>query len=775
MRPLGDYARKRNFRKTREPPPRLGEKGKHALTFVIQEHHASHLHYDFRLEWQGVLKSWAVPKGPPAAPGEKRLAVEVEDHPVSYGSFEGTIPAGEYGAGKVYQWDNGTWEPIGDAAAGLKKGHLDFELHGKKLHGRWMLLRTKKTKQWLLIKRHDVEKPKPPELRKTAFPSFIPPQLAKLVSAPPMTGEWLHELKFDGYRLQLHVQGKKVKIYTRSGNDWTRKFPGIAAAAYRLGVNSCIIDGEAVVEDEKGRSNFQRLQNALELGSRDEILFYAFDLLYLGGRDLRELPLSSRKAALAALLKKRASATILFSEHTEESAREFLSRSCRGHEEGIISKLADSPYESGRGGSWTKSKCARRQEFVIGGFTEPGGTRAHLGALLVGVYDQGKLRFTGKIGTGFSDATLRTLFKKLHRLETKACPFSLSAPKEKGIHWVKPALVAEAVFSDWTADGKLRAPVFQGLRADKNPRLIVREEAEAPDKPSSDPFRGFSSPERVIFPHPRVTKRDLAEYYLAVAPRMLPYLRDRPLSVLRCPSGIRSCFFQKHFTESGPRAVKNHHRAGKEFLTVDSEEGLVSLVQRGMIELHTQNGRAPDPTRPDQLVIDFDPGPGVGWSRVRQAAFDLKGILDELKLTSYVKTSGGKGLHVHVPIAPEYPEDDVKAFARALAFAMAARRANAYTASMAKKERPGKIFVDYFRNGHGNTAVAPYSVRARPGAPVALPLSWSEVKNLRSAASFSLRQATERMQRPDPWQGFELVAQKLPLLGHKARSQRQAA
>lgn len=788
MEPLHEYATKRNFGKTREPGAKLGKRRATGLTYVIQEHHASHLHYDFRLEWDGVLKSWAVPKGPSSTPGDKRLAVQVEDHPLSYGSFEGAIPKGEYGAGKVYQWDKGTWEPKNDAAEGFRKGRLEFALHGKRLHGNWLLVRTKLGKskaQWLLIKRHDdQEHPAPTSTarlpaKRQPMPGFIAPQLARLVSRPPEGAGWLHEVKYDGYRLQIHVQQKRVTVFTRNGNDWTDKFPSIVKEFSGYGLDSAIVDGEAVVLDENGRSNFQRLQNALELGSKERVVFYAFDLLFLGGQDLRKVALVQRKAALKALLERKSGATVIYSEHFEVGAREFLKSACQLELEGIVSKRATAEYSSGRGDSWVKSKCSQRQEFVIGGYTEPDGSRSHFGALLVGVYQEDKLRYTGKVGTGFSNDTLKTIFTKLKKYETDESSFALKSPRGAGIHWIEPKLVAEVEFSQWTKDGLLRAPVFQGLRTDKKPAAIIRERPETPPEeilskiePESDPFTGFTHPEKVLFAKPKVTKRDLADYYSVVAPRMLPHLKDRPLSLLRCPQGIgAACFFQKHFHEGTPKAVTNHKRGPRrqeEYVTLESPQGLISLVQRGAVEIHAQNGRAPDPSRPGQLVIDFDPGSGVAWPEVRQAAFDLKQILDELKLTSFVKSSGGKGLHVHVPFSPEYPEEDVKAFAHALADAMVKRHPGAYTANMAKKEREGKVFVDYLRNGHGSSAVAPYSVRAREGAPVALPITWKELKDLRGANLFSLKQAMARMKTADPWAGFELVSQKLPLLKKKA-------
>ncbi len=797
MKPLQEYARKRDFKKTLEPKGVLGTKGK-SLQFVVQEHHASHLHYDFRLEWEGVLKSWAVPKGPSLDPAQKRLAVEVEDHPVKYGSFEGRIPEGEYGAGEVFLWDNGNWQPIGDPKKGLRSGRLEFELQGKKLKGRWILVRTRRSAQgakhqWLLMKRKDAfarvgdavqprtlnskakrGAPEKSSQTKTNFPDFIPPQLAKLVSHPPEGPEWLHELKFDGYRLQLHIHNDKIKIFTRNGHDWTEKFPSLVKDVKKLGVNAAILDGEAVVVDESGISNFQLLQNALESGKSSAILFYAFDLLFLGTEDLREYPLGERKKVLAALLDKKKPKGILYSEHFSAVAEDFLESSCKLHLEGMISKRADSSYTSGRDHTWLKSKCTKRQEFVIGGFTDPQGSRMAFGALLLGVYEGKRLRYCGRVGTGFNRESLQTILKKLRKHESATSPFAIRSPKEGGIHWTKPVLVAEIAFANWTKEGVLRAPVFQGLREDKPAQEIHREKTVEADKlkPSDkelDPFHGFSSKDKILFSNPQVTKLDLAKFYLKVAPHLLPHATQRPLSLLRCPEGWqKGCFFQKHFHEESPEHVHTHsgETSEKDFLTIDSPEGLVALVQRGSIEFHAQNVRAADPTRPDQLVMDFDPGPGVDWKKVKQAALDLKNILDQLDLIGFLKVSGGKGLHVHVPFEPLYDTADVKEFSHALAREMVNRNPELYTVTIAKKARKGKIFVDYLRNGESSTAVLPYSVRAREGAPVALPIAWAQLKNLKSASAFSLPRVSEilRTRKKDPWQAFFTTQQKLPHL-----------
>lgn len=780
MRALHEYKQKRDFKKTKEPGAKLGPKRQRNLSFVVQEHHASHLHYDFRLEHNGVLKSWAVPKGPSMNPKEKRLAVEVEDHPLSYGSFEGEIPKGEYGGGTVYQWDSGTWKPEGDAAKALKKGHLEFSLAGEKLNGKFILIRTARKSgrknQWLLIKRSDAQqnkkasapKAKTSALKKSPFPGFVPPQLAQLVSHPPQENNWVHELKLDGYRLQLHWHRNKAQIFTRNKNDWTAKFPGLVAELKKLKTDSCILDGEAVIVDSDGKSNFQMLQNAMEEGESKEVLFYAFDLLYLNGHDLREHPLLARKELLRKLISKNGE--FLYCEHFSSDAEEFLHSACKLELEGMISKRSQASYSSGRGDDWVKAKCLLRQEFVIGGFTEPEGSRSSFGALLLGIYEGEKLAYCGRVGTGFSQATLREIHKKLKGLSRANSPFSLKSPKAKEIQWVKPSLVAEVKFAQWTSDGNLRAPSFQGLRKDKPAKSIIREVAgEKPDRKQSKKQTEISSPDKILFPKEKITKKALAEFYFDVADRMLPHLKNRPLSLLRCPDGIgKACFFQKHFHEKKPGGLELHRRTRKkeerDFLTLSSKEGLLDLVQRGTVEIHAENGRAPRASRPDQIVMDFDPGPGITWQKTKKAAFDLKEILDTLKLKSFVKVSGGKGLHVHIPVAPIYSEANVKAFSHALAREMESRDPEIYTSVISKKARINKIFVDYLRNGEGATAVVPYSLRAREGAKVALPVSWAELKNLTGPDTFGMAEARRRAKRRDPWAGWEKLKQRLPHL-----------
>lgn len=797
MAPLAEYKKKRDFKKTAEPGAVFARTRKGApLTFVVQEHHASHLHYDFRLEWEGVLKSWAVPKGPSMDPGTKRLAVEVEDHPLAYASFTGTIPADEYGGGEVFRWDHGTWQPRGDAAAGLRKGRLEFTLKGKKLKGDWIIVRTgrpSRKPQWLLIKRHDsfasggeasLSSPEQKKKKKFAMARaarkgaaartrrgeapFVPLQLARLVERPPVGEHWVHEMKFDGYRTEA-LLGGGVRLLTRTGQDWTHRYPPIAAALGKLKVKEAVLDGEIVWADKNG-SDFQKLQNALSEEKHANLRYYVFDILSLNGEDLRPLPLGERKERLAKLLAPLKKSVVLYSEHFAKDAEKFLARSCDTKMEGIISKRIDAPYVSGRHDYWVKSKCKQRQEFVVGGFTAGEGARVGFGALLLGTFEKGKLRYVGKVGTGFSQRSLRELRRRLRALETAESPFAQGTPRARDTHWVEPKLVAEVSFANWTAEKRLRAPVFVGLREDKPAEDIRREE---PAKPELT----LSHPDKLYFEAEEITKLEVARYYAEVAPWMLPHVERRPLSLMRCPDGSGGeCFFQKHMAESLPAFVKPlkvaESAGNREQMTIDDAEGLLALVQWGTIEFHVWNSRGNE--NPDQIVMDFDPGPGVEWKQVVRAALELKEILDGLKLESFVKVTGGKGIHVHVPFAPRYGWDEVKAFAQTLAQEMASRRPSLYTTQIAKKARDKKIFLDYLRNGRTATAVAPYSLRAREMSAVAMPVSWEELKKLKGASQFTLKEALNwlRKRKRDPWARYFLVRQTIGILD-PAKGRRQ--
>lgn len=819
--PLREYIKKRNFKETPEPkrtPRKTARKAvDNPLMFVVQEHHASHLHYDFRLELNGVLKSWAVPKGPSNDPKVKRLAVEVEDHPLSYGNFEGTIPEGNYGAGRVYIWDTGTWEPIGSPREGLKKGHLEFKLKGKHLYGQWMLIRTGRPasgskSQWLLVKRTDaysnteplvpVEDPATGKVsrrrkagdlteKKTAkkkarvkkLPGFIAPQLAELVKAPPEGASWVHETKFDGYRTQAHIEGGKVHLFTRSGLNWTSKYPVIADGLKNLDASNAILDGEVVWLDKEGRSDFQKLQNSLKAKESRSLVYYVFDLLFLNGQDCRALPLRERKHLLEKLVKSLDDPLIRYSDHIDGSGQDLFEAACNYQLEGLVSKDLDATYRSGRNGGWVKAKCKLHQEFVIGGFTAGEGSRnTGFGALILGVYDQGKLRYVGKVGTGFTERSIAEIQKKLRSRETQKSPFHVKSPKGKGIHWIKPGLVAEVTFGQWTSDQILRTAVFHGLREDKPAKEIhiekkkplsqvVTKKAKAKRISAPPEEIAISNPDKILFRKEKITKLQVTHYYQEFAEIILPFMAERPLALLRCPEGSeKTCFFQKHI--GGKVAVDftpvtiSESSGPKVYMTVDTREGLLALSQMNAFEIHAWNCHSDRIENPDQIVMDFDPGPGVNWKQVVKAAFDLKEILDGLKLHSFVKVSGGKGVHVHIPVAPIYSWEQIKSFSHALGKEMAARDPDLYTVNMAKKVRGNRIFVDYLRNGRGATAVVPYSLRARPISAVAMPLTWEELKVIKGPDVFTLENAIRHLKKrkSDPWRDFFKREQRINIL-----------
>jgi bifunctional non-homologous end joining protein LigD len=859
---LQRYNEKHDFRLTPEPRGRTRRGRGRELSFVVQKHAASHLHYDFRLELGGVLKSWAVPKGPSLDPADKRLAVEVEDHPLEYGGFEGVIPKGQYGGGSVLLWDRGTWEPLADPARGLERGKLEFTLHGEKLQGRWLLVRTRAgdrgKPQWLLRKVADerarqasdggivAERPesvetgrtieqighrparvwrsdraestrlRPAELgraRKAALPAFVEPQLATLVAEPPRGDGWLHELKLDGYRALCRVQGGKARFLTRRGNDWTDSFGRLASAAAFLPVESALLDGEVAWVDAEGHTDFQALQQALGDGRDDRLVYFAFDLLHLDGVDLTRAPLHERKELLSRLL---ATAPVegdalRYSDHVAGHGESFFAQACRLGLEGIVAKRADAPYRGGRGTDWLKVKCLAEQELVIVGWTDPSGSREGLGALLLGVHEDGELRHVGKVGTGFDAATLKDLLRRLRPLERATAPV-VNPPrgyKARGVHWVEPELVAQVAFTAWTADGVLRHPSFKGLRADKPASEVVREEPISPSRarkarPAAKavsatkkktkrvgattkpaPSRGpsvardgsvevagvrVSNPSRVLYPEQGLTKIELARYYERVADRILPHLSGRPLTLVRCPAGRdKHCFYQKHIAEDTPDTlveVRVTERSGAEavYVCVESLAGLVTLAQMGVLEVHPWGSRRDAIEKPDMLVFDLDPGPGVGWQEVIVAARELRDLLAELSLESFAKLSGGKGVHVVVPIVAELDWDPVKAFTKAVVQTLADRRPDRYVTQMAKAKRKGRIFLDYLRNGFGNTAVAPYSSRARPGAPVAAPIRWQELSPRLAPDRYTVRNMGRRLAslRDDPWQGYFELRQRLP-------------
>jgi bifunctional non-homologous end joining protein LigD len=776
---LREYNKKRDFKKTKEPSGKSKKKKSKKPIFVIQEHHARRLHYDFRLELDGVLKSWAVPKGPSLDPKDKRLAVQTEDHPLEYAKFHGTIPQGEYGGGEVFIWDKGTWESLDeDPREALQRGHLKFKISGKKLKGSFVLVRTSyrdrgDKKNWLLIKHADEEAPvkkapvKKKALGKDPWPGFIKPQLARLVEGPPEEEGWVHELKFDGYRMEALLKDGIAQFYTRNELEWSNAFPHLLNAVEKLPCQNAILDGEIVAMDEKGKTNFQLLQNSLKGKNDKSLRYYIFDLLYLNGKDLRDLPYIERKELLKELLKGTKNYLFL-SEHFESNGQDFFRVSCEHGLEGIISKQKDAPYSSGRGDLWLKSKCSERQEFVIGGWSEPRGSREGIGALLLGVYEDGKLRYAGRVGTGFNHATLKSLKKELSVMEQEESPFDLKSPKGKDIHWVKPGKICEVSFGNWTDEGILRTPVFQGMREDKKAREVHMEK---PKKKKQKAQVSISSPEKVLFEKEKITKKEVAQFYQKIAKVMLPYVQDRPLSLVRCPNGTSgTCFFQKHVSGSIPESFHTfpieEEKGEGIYLSIDSSEGLQALAQMNAFEIHAWNCQRDDYLHPDQIVMDFDPGPGVPWREVVSAAFELRELLGDLNLESFVKLTGGKGLHVHVPILPLYDWDQVKSFAQGLALELVSRNPKKYVANMSKKLRKGKIFVDYLRNGYGATAVVPYSLRARDLSTVALPLEWSELKKIKGPQEFTMKRAQRKIlaRKKDPWSGMLKLKQRIEIL-----------
>ncbi len=776
---LQEYRKKRNFKKTKEP--QSGKSSRNAPIFVVQEHWASHLHYDFRLEAFGTLKSWAVPKGPSVNVGEKRLAVEVEDHPIDYAQFKGRIPEGEYGAGLVKIWDKGTWVPPNHIKEALQKGHLEFELKGKKLKGLWLLQRTQqksgRKSQWLLIKRTDRAQPlkaktslQKNKLKLSPWPEDLSPQLAELVDQVPQGSQWIHEIKFDGYRSLATIKNKKVQIFTRNGLDWTKKYPAIAQALRELKVKSVILDGEIIAMDDEGHSNFSILQKALSEEKSQDLIYYVFDLLYLDGVDYRQEPLENRKQILKKVLQAAKHPQILFSEHVRGEGEALLAQSCREGQEGIIAKDRNKPYRPGRNSAWQKIKCSHRQEFVIGGYTDPAGSRIGFGALLMGVFEGDQFRYVGRVGTGFTGECIDSLLKKFAKLESTKTPFTLKNPaRSSRIHWLKPQLIAEVEFKAWTHDQILRHASYLGLREDKKAKEVRLEKPTKPKAENKGTASSFhiTHPDRLIYENEKITKLDVANYYQSVSPWMLKHLRNRPLSFLRCPSGAgAACFFQKHIDHSGMADVHEDAIQEQKVSFIDSPEGLLQLVQWGVLEFHTWQCHVDQDSHPDQLIFDLDPDAGLPWKKVVQGALQMKEILERLSLKSFLKTTGGKGLHLHVPLAPIYSWEQGKAFAKALSQSLVEEHPELYTTEISKQKRKGKIFLDYLRNGVGATAIAPYSLRAKGRPVVALPLAWSELQKIKGSDLFDMRAVLKRLaqQKQDPWKGYASLKQKISIL-----------
>ncbi|MBP1121533.1 MULTISPECIES: DNA ligase D [Pseudomonas] len=846
-KPASEYTRKRNFAITSEPAEskRKG-KGKSqpgALGFVIQKHDARNLHYDFRLELDGTLKSWAVPKGPSLDPTQKRLAVHVEDHPLDYAGFEGSIPQGQYGGGDVIVWDRGVWQPHGDPQKTYEDGKLKFTLVGEKLSGDWALVRTRlkgsgSKEQWLLIKeKDDIARPaaeyditqeqpqsvisgahvgkqrsaskksgasaasgkakaatskskaptpvaKPTRRKaKAAFPDTLSPQLATLVEAPP-AGDWLYEIKFDGYRMLTRIQGDDVRLFTRNGHDWTERLPELVKALKGMKLRDSWFDGEVVVLDEQGLPDFQGLQNAFDAGNSKDILYYLFDMPFLSAEDLREVPLEQRRDALKQVLDAQKSRLLRYSDAFQAGHQDIVASAAAMGLEGVIGKRAGSAYVSKRNADWIKLKCRLRQEFVVVGYTAPQGSRSAFGALLLAVNaGEDGLVYAGRVGTGFTEVTLEQLHKQLKKSQRKDSPLAkkLSASQARGVQWVEPQLVCEAEFAQWTREGIVRQAAFVGLRSDKPAKDVVREDAQPANVPSQARTKtaapkarkkaaqgkvdvagtGISHPDRVIDSKTGTSKIELAQFYQSIADWILPYLNKRPVALLRCPEGIDGeQFFQKHAEHLAiphirqlDRALDPGHAA---LMEIDSVQALVGAAQMGAIELHTWGATRDRIETPDHFVLDLDPDPALPWRSMIEATQMVLAVLEELGLEAFLKTSGGKGMHIIVPLARQADWDTVKAFAKAIAEFASRQLPERFTATMGPKNRVGKIFIDYLRNSRGGSTVTAYSVRARPGLPVSVPIALDELAGLKSSAQWDITNLEQRLKRlkDDPWAGY---------------------
>jgi bifunctional non-homologous end joining protein LigD len=844
---LSVYKAKRNFAVTAEPAEG-GVASPDALSFVIQKHAASRLHYDFRLELDGVMLSWAVPKGPSFDPKEKRMAIHVEDHPISYSSFEGTIPPKQYGAGTVIVWDNGTWEPVGDPRKGLAAGKLVFRLHGQKLEGLWELVKIAKggerQEPWILFKKKDdfarphvdydvltalpdsvLSKPlkrlaarpaavakrktvRPADplasARKADLPAKLGPQLATLAAGIPSTGEWLYEIKFDGYRLMARIEKGKVALITRGGHDWAAKMPGLVAELGELGLTSAFLDGEIVVLGANGAPDFNALQNAFDRRKGAErIVYFVFDAPFFEGADLREVPLKERRALLRDFLEERASEHVRFSADFPADPTSILKSACQLQLEGVIAKRADAPYVSRRSETWLKLKCKLRQEFVVCGYTDRTDNSAQIGSLLLGIHDdQGDVVPAGSVGTGWSGNEAAEIKRKLLPLAVDASPFDKgtskpgrwSKRKVGSEQWVKPVILAEVSFAEWTPDGQVRHASFIGLRDDKPAKAIVREQPKVVGAPAAAGARGnfgtgagggdagksvkVSHGERVIDATTGVTKLDLVRYYESVADFILPHLKGRPCSLVRGPTGVTGeLFFQKHGEKIGipgitelPETLWPGHTS---LLEVGNAKALVGAAQMNVIEFHTWNSTAKAIDKPDRMIFDLDPGEGTTWEHIQEAATLMRTMLKALGLESWLKTSGGKGLHVVVPLAPRYDYDMVKGFSQAIVKHMARTIPTRFVAKSGPSNRIGKLFIDYLRNGHGATTAAAFSARARPGLGVSIPVSWDDLPKLKSGAQWTVRTAREHLsfQTSGPWAGYwktrQPLAEAMKLLGYK--------
>jgi bifunctional non-homologous end joining protein LigD len=845
---LDDYNRMRDFSATSEPAAKhSGKKAAkdHALQFCIQKHDASRLHYDFRLELDGALKSWAVPKGPSLDPKVKRLAVHVEDHPLDYATFEGSIPEGHYGAGDVIVWDRGVWIPQEDPVKAYAKGKLKFELQGEKLGGLWNLVRTHmpgKQEQWFLIKHQDsaakpesdydvvaaepdsvlsdrtivarkpkaAEKPKPIKkparkvaakqqaaqltgAHKAKMPDLMKPELATLVEKAP-DGEWSYEIKFDGYRIMARIDHGEVKLFTRNGHDWTHKLPKQAEALASLQLESAWLDGEMVVANEQGVPDFQALQNAFDSGRSGNILYYLFDMPYLNGVDLREVPVEERRVALATVLKPNEDPLLRFSDAFAEEPDALLNSACQMQMEGLIGKRLGSPYVSRRSSDWIKLKCKHRQEFVVVGYTDPKGSRNAFGALLLGLHDRdsGQLRYAGKVGTGFNETTLKSIYEQLKPLQTRK-PSVVNPPTgfdAKGVHWLKPVLLAEIAFAEMTKEGSVRHAVFHGLRDDKpaediteeRPKVVKKSPAEKPatrQKKSSEKAAPAPSqlglgegkvrithPDRVIDASSGTTKVQLAEYYARVAEWILPELKDRPVALVRAPDGIAGeLFFQKNAERLAIPGITTLDKelTGQPIMIINSAEALIGAVQMSTVELHTWNATSDNLGKPDRFVLDLDPDPALPWKSMVEATQLTLSVLDELGLKAFLKTSGGKGIHLVVPLTRKLGWDEVKDFSHAIVSHMAKLLPERFSAVSGPKNRVGRIFIDYLRNGLGATTICAYAARTREGLPVSVPIFREEVAGLKGGNQWNIHTVHERLAEvgDGPWADLKKTKQTI--------------
>ncbi|WP_260704993.1 DNA ligase D [Edaphobacter flagellatus] len=867
---LARYRAMRNFSITDEPSGEHAPRLSKSLPFCVQKHAASHLHYDFRLGWNGVFKSWAIAKGPSYFTGDKRLAVQVEDHPIEYGGFEGIIPKGQYGGGTVMLWDQGTWElqaAYPDVDAGLRDGSLKFILHGTKLKGKWALVRMggkwakEKKPNWLLIKEHDeYERPQdaPPiteeepdsvvtgrtmdeiarnedhvwnskdtrsqerawfrkepasslspeqkkqsnatmqhllkNLPKEKQPVFVPPELATMADVPPSGDGWLHELKLDGYRIQARKDGTRVQMLTRTGLDWTARMRSAADEIAKLSVNQVTLDGELAVVAPNGTTSFADLQASLQEGAKHTLTYFAFDLLHLDGRDTRELPLKERKGMLKQLLSQADADRLRLSEHIETGGEKLLREACKLQAEGIVSKRASAKYLSGRGSDWIKTKCLHEQEFVVGGYTLPTNGIYGVGALLLGYFRDDKLIYAGRTGTGFTQKTHKLLREALEKIERKTPAFeSVPQDAKKGARWVTPEMVVQVRFAAWSADNLIRQSAYLGIREDKAAKEVVREEPSASmgprrsrqhihpiskgdDPPSTSnamhaPVR-LTHPAKVLDESSGMTKQMLADYYWNIAEWLLPYITGRPVSLVRCPDGIgHPSFFQKHVNATLPKNIGSVNVPNKKtgaieaYITVGSREMLASLAQLGVLELHPWGSKNDNLEHPDRLIFDLDPDETLSWPEIKKAAEEVRKRLKRIGIESFVKTTGGKGLHVVSPIEPTHTWAELKDFARRFVVEMEKENPSRYLTKMTKAARSGKIFLDYLRNEREATSVAAYSPRARPGAPVSMPLSWHELSESEERPAFLIIDfpAWKNRLQDNPWAELANVHQRLKI------------